>query len=106
MSKKPGVSRQVLANSLKMADAVSQRAGGGIESLCSLALLAMEQRSVPVQMEHLAEVLKQIIALSEDAQGCISAMAHDCGCEYEDPRWRSRFEAHRAWEKSIKTVEA
>lgn len=78
-------------------DSVSQDAFSRIKSLCKVALLAMEQQGRPVDMEDLAQVLKQIEQASDEAEGCINSEAESLGCNHKDQAWYRRIDARAAW---------
>lgn len=86
-----------LCKTLRLVDNMSQDAFGRIKSMCELALLAMEQKARPVDMEDLAQVLRQIGQASDVAENSISCEAENHGCNYKDASWYRRSDARRAW---------
>lgn len=86
-----------LRSTLELVDSVSQDAFSRIKSLCTVALLAMEQQGRPVVMEDLAQILKQIRQASEEAENFINTKAESLGCNYKDQEWYRRIDARSAW---------
>lgn len=79
-------------------DNYAQSACGEIVSLCSLALLSMEQPATYANgcnMDVVAHVLQAIKNKAQDAQNGINATAEEVGCNYVDPAERRRWEAVR-----------
>lgn len=91
-----------LSDTLKLVDSVSQDAFGRIKSLCVVTLLAMEQPGHPLDMEDIAQVLKQIEQASDEAEGCINSEAETLGCNYKDEKWYRRIDARHAWRQLAK----
>lgn len=96
----PSIER--LREKLLLVDSVSQDAFGRIKSLCNVALLAMEQHGHPVDIEDLAQVLKQIDQASDEAENCINSEAESVGCDFKDQKWYRRLDARDAWRKAVK----
>jgi hypothetical protein len=94
-----------LRSTLELVDNMSQDAFGRIKSLCKVALIAMEQQSRPVEMEDLAQILKQIEQASEEAENCINVEAESLGCNYKDQAWYRRIDARHAW-RQLQSQEA
>lgn len=86
-----------LRSTLELVDSVSQDAFRRIRSLCAVTLLAMEQQGKTLDMEHLAQVLKQIEQASDEAHNYINSEAEGVGCNYKDERWHRRIDARNAW---------
>lgn len=86
-----------LRSTLELVDSVSQDAFSRIGSLCKVALLAMEQQGRPVDIEDLAQILKQIEQASGEAENYINSEAESLGCNYKDKDWYRRIDARAAW---------
>lgn len=86
-----------LRSTLQLVDSISQDAFSRIKALCSVTLLAMEQQGRPVDMEDVAQVLKQIEQASEEAENCINSETEQRECNYQDLAWLRRIDARNAW---------
>ncbi len=99
----PSTSIEALRETLLLVDSVSQDTFSRIKSLCKVALLAMEQHGRPLDMEDLAQVLRQIEQASDEAENCINAETETVGCNHEDKNFHRRMDARAAWRQLIKS---
>lgn len=86
-----------LRQTVNLMDNLSQDAFGRIRGVCRLALQAMEQHAAPVDMEDLAQALRQIDQAADEAESCINTEAEQVGANYKDHAWHRRMDAERAW---------
>lgn len=66
---------EALKETLQLVDSVSQDTFSRIKSICQVALLAMEQHGRPVDIEDLAQILRQIEQASDEAENFINSQA-------------------------------
>jgi hypothetical protein len=93
-----------LRNAVTEMDGLAQYAFGEIETMVSLALLAMEQPGTyanAVAMDAIANTLIAIKSKAVDIGNCINCEAESVGCNYVDDAQRRRWDAQSKARQTI-----
>lgn len=89
------VEAKSLRNAVEFMDSLSQ---DGFSQICSIAKLALSRLETPEGHRHIdniADALKAIWRIAEDAEGCINNTAESVGCSYVDEAARRLMDAAR-----------